>query len=220
MCGRFTRIFQWQDVWAFGCSFRGPAAGLVPSYNVAPKSVVPVMYHDEQGPIAGLMRWWLVPHWSKTAEIRYATFNAKSEEARTKPAFRGPFKHRRCVIPASGFYEWKKIDEKRKQPYYIVRADGGPMYFAGLWDVWNEELRSCTVLTTSPNREMAALHDRMPCVLERDRLAEWLDTEATPSDRAQELLGPAADGVLTACPVDRRVGNSRHDDPGLIQPID
>jgi len=163
------------------------------------------------------MQWWLVPSWSKTPEVQYSTFNAKSEDAATKPAFRAPFRNRRCVIPASGFFEWKKLDDGSKQPYYITRADGKPMYFAGVWDRWHDELDSCAILTVSAKTQMQQLHTRMQCILEVEQLERWMDVHTTDVSAVQPMLHPAPDGVLTMKPVDPRVGNVRNNDPALIE---
>lgn len=220
MCGRFTYFFTWSEIHAQLEAFveslsramrdtAGPAA----SYNAAPKQQVPVLRLDDGQIGPAMMQWWLVPHWSKEATSRYATFNARSETAATTPAFRDSFKRRRCVLPASGFYEWQKTGDKSKQPHYITRADGMPLFFAGLWDCWRDELESCTVLTTTPNEDMRALHDRMPCILEPEDVERWI----TAPDAS--LLRPAADGVLQTWPVSSRVGQVRNNDRSLIDPL-
>jgi putative SOS response-associated peptidase YedK len=114
------------------------------------------------------------------------------------------------VLPVSGFYEWKKDAAGGKQPYYITRADGQPVYFAGLWDCWRDELESCTILTCRPNAEMAKVHSRMPCILEPERIAGWLSPEMEDPEQVAGFLAPAADGVLQMHPVSRRVNNARN----------
>ncbi|MGD1916616.1 MAG: SOS response-associated peptidase [Phycisphaerales bacterium] len=228
MCGRYTYRFTWSQIHeqlsGFGLALEDATlamAGPAARYNVAPTSDVPVLVvrGKAMGPLsAAMMRWWLVPHWAQEASTKYPMFNARSETAATKPAFRGPMKYRRCVLPASGFYEWKKIDDKTKQPHYITRADGEPLLLAGLWDCWRDELESCTILTTSPNAEMATLHDRMPCVLEPGEVAAWVDPEQQDSKQAAGLLRPAPDGLLEIRRVSKRVGNARVDEPSLIEP--
>lgn len=226
MCSRYAYFFLWEDIWIFSEPFRGVSEDLrlnfraaPKTYNAAPKTNVPVLYMDAEGPLVGAMRWWLVPAWSKEPDVKFATFNARSEDAASKPTFRGPLRYRRCVIPASGFYEWKKLDAKTKRPYFITRADESPLFFAGLWDLWNEELASCTILTTTPNAEMEPLHNRMPCILERDELTRWLDPEVTQPADVQPLLRPAADGTLKMHPVSPRIGNVRNNDADLIEPF-
>ena len=242
MCGRYTYRFTWRQIHehltGFGLALEDACvamAGPAARYNVAPTTDVPVLYASQKNwPREGqrmltgdLMRWWLVPHWAREAASKYPMFNARSETAATKPAFRGPMKYHRCVLPASGFYEWKKTEpqpsSKAKQPYYITRADAEPIYLAGLWDHWQDsngnELHSCTILTTTPNAEMATLHDRMPCILEPHELTDWLDPHTHDAARVQPLLRPAPDGLLELTRVSPRVGNARVDDPTLIEPL-
>ncbi len=228
MCGRYTYRFTWSQIHEqlSGCglaldeatlAMTGPAA----RFNVAPTTDVPVIVARSKtlGSLsAAMMRWWLVPHWAQEASTKYPMFNARSATAATKPAFRGPMKYRRCVLPASGFYEWKKIDDKTKQPHYITRADGETLLLAGLWDCGRDELETCTILTTTPNAEMSTLHHRMPCILEASEVGAWMDPTQQDSKLASDMLRPAPDGVLEIHRVSRRVGNARVDEPSLIEP--
>lgn len=226
MCGRFVHEFTWKQLHDYLAVLGVPLTsdftelpGPRPSYNVAPTATVPVIRAVAEGALApAMMRWWLVPSWSKSDQAKYATFNARSEDAASKPAFRSPFRRRRCVVPVSGFYEWQKTDEG-KQPHYIRRADGRPLMFAGLWDRWGE-LESCTILTTVPNAEMKQLHHRMPCILEPEQLAGWCDPELEDLDQIQAKLRPAADGILETHQASMRVNNARTaNDPELTRPI-
>ncbi len=219
MCGRFTHKYTWREVYEFheGISHRFPDEDPAPNYNAPPMAHVPVLCFDESGPYGTMMRWSLVPGWSKTPDTKYSTFNARSEDAATKPTFRSAFKRRRCIIPASGFYEWKKLKDGSKQPYYITRADDDLLYFAGLWECWQDELITCTILTTTPNAEMTALHHRMPCILEREQAEAWCDPELNDVERIQEFLKPAADGLLTMHVVEKRIGNVQNNDARLIE---
>lgn len=237
MCGRLVFLFTWGElntcVSSMNLSLVADSWSLdeIPvNYNAAPTASVPVLRSPQDEQAEGtlelaLLRWWLLPAWSKTPEIRYATFNAKSEGAASKPAFRGPMRRRRCVLPVNGFYEWKKLESGGKRPYYISRADGELMMLAGLWDRWvsqdgGEAIESCTVLTTTPNAEMRAVHDRMPCVLEPEDVGNWCDPRVQDAREAVRVLVPAADGVLAMHEVDPRVGNAReHNDAGLISAI-
>ena len=231
MCGRYTILFTWEEIWRLSTPFWQPLPPLSPRYNVAPKSGVPIIrpFEADDGPKPGgsMARWWLIPRWSRTPDSPFTTFNARSEDAHTKRSFKASFRDRRCVVPASGFYEWKLVDDAGpkpvKQPMYITRADGGPLFFAGLWDLWGdksmEQIESCTVLTTAPNAEMTPVHDRMPCVLEPEEIEAWIDPDLD-VEGARAMLAPAADGVLTMHPVGRAVGNVRNDGPGLILPAD
>ena len=159
MCGRFTQAYTWQEVHDF-YSLTSPARNLQPNYNVAPTQTVNVLVPGSLEMVD--MRWGLVPiWWKKSLKDLPSTFNARSETAHEKPMFRTAFKRNRCLVPASGFYEWKRSG-KEKQPYHIAMASGEPMTFAGLWERWEdpesgEEVRSCTILTTGPNDFMAEI---------------------------------------------------------------
>lgn len=225
MCGRATHHFTWRrihDQLAEFVRWMDPSfaaiGGPEPNYNVAPRSSIPVLTLEDDEFAPEWMQWWLVPHWSETSDIRYATFNARAEDAPKKPAFRTAFKRGRCVVPFSGFYEWHHEDGGSKTPFYIFRADGCPMYMAAISDTWgtgDDRLDSCAILTTSANATMQAVHDRMPCVLEPDQISEWIDPD-TSVDAAHELLGAAPEGTLTMHRVHSRVGNVRNNDAGLI----
>lgn len=229
MCGRYTYKFTWRQIHehlaAFDIALAEAALEMADPparYNVAPTTDVPVLRGSPERDhelTTAMMRWWLVPSWSKEPSTKYPMFNARSEDAAKKPSFRGPFRYRRCVIPASGFYEWKKLGDDTKQPYYITRADEHALYLAGLWDCWRDELESCSILTTTPNAEMAELHHRMPCILESENVWAWLDPAEQDPEAVQGLLRPAADGLLDTRPVSKRVGNTRNDDPTLTDAV-
>ena len=145
--------------------------------------------------------------------------NARSETVAQKPAYRGPIKYRRCLIAADGFYEWKKVDQK-KQPYYITMADGELFAFAGLWEHWQDEasseIESCTILTTRPNEMMATIHDRMPVILAPEHYATWLDTSVQDAAAVTGLLGPYPPELMTAQPVSRFVNKPGNEGPGCV----
>ena len=167
------------------------------------------------------MRWGLIPWWwKKTAKEAPATFNARAESVADKPTFRDAFKRRRCLIPASGYYEWKATPTG-KQPFYITAADGPVLTFAGLWDEWKdpqtgERLRSSTIIVTKANEFTRAIHDRMPVLLGAERFEPWLSGEA-----GTELLQPAPNDALRMWPVSKRVNKSAPDnnDPSLIDEV-
>lgn len=239
MCGRYTHLYTWRQIHdlleGFLTSMHSALASAPdadhtpdPSYNVPPKATVPVVKLDDGALTPAAMQWWLVPHWSKSPDARYATFNARSEDAHTKPAFRSAFRRGRCLIPVSGFYEWQKLTTPgtppKKAPHYITRADNQPLLFAGLCDTWGDPtigppLESCTILTTTPNAEMRSVHDRMPCILEPENAERWLDPDQT-TDEARAFLRPAPDGLLTMHKVGSAVGRVTNNTPSLIEPID
>jgi putative SOS response-associated peptidase YedK len=168
------------------------------------------------------MRWGLVPWWwsKPLKEMKLATFNARAESVAEKPMFRDAFKRKRCLIPASGYYEWQDTPGG-KQPWYFTRADGEAVTTAGLWDEWKdkatgETLKSCTMIITEPNDFVAEVHDRMPVILEQGDFATWL------AGAGNELMKPAANDVLQRWPVSKRVNSSRAsaDDPTLIDRVE
>lgn len=219
MCGRFAiaaprfeRIEQ-----ALGVSF----APLAPRYNIAPTQPVDVVVDEGAHRYAMRpMRWGLVPHWSKEPTTKFSTFNARAETAPAKPAFRDAFRRRRCLIPASGFYEWKTAG-KRKQPLYFTDDSGKGLAFAGLWDHWEgkaDAIDSCTILVGPPNGLVAPVHDRMPVMLDEESFARWLDPQASP-ETLPDLLIPFPAHRMRSWPVDPAVGNARLDNPSLIEPV-
>ena len=165
------------------------------SYNVAPQTFQPVvrLNRDTGQREIVLMRWGLIPYWSKDAKIGYSTINAKAETVATAPAFREAFKRRRCLVPADAFYEWQKLDPKHKQPFAIALASREPYGFAGLWERWKdpqtrEWLETFSIITTDPNQVVAPLHNRMPVIIERKDYARWLGS----GDSGAAAARPAA----------------------------
>lgn len=155
------------------------------------------------------------PSWTKSPDdVRVNLFNARAETAHEKASFKGSLRYKRAIVPASGFYEWKR-EGQTKTPYYLQLAEGEPIGFAGLYDVWRDELLSCTILTTAPNELMATLHDRMPVILSPDDYDRWLDPGVTAPGDVQDLLRPYP-GELRAYPVTCAVNNVRNDGPELV----
>jgi putative SOS response-associated peptidase YedK len=198
-----------------------PAVNLQARYNVCPTDVVDAVIPRETGLAVVPMRWGLIPWWWKKPRKELpATFNARAESVAEKPMFRDAFKRSRCIIPASGYYEWKPTPTG-KQPYYITAADRSPLSIAGLWDQWKdtetgEPVRSCTIIVTDANALAREIHDRMPVLLEPHQIGAWVNGEA-----GTELLRPPADDALRMWPVSRRVNKSTTagDDPTLIDEV-
>jgi len=171
-----------------------------------------------------MMHWGLVPHWAKDVKIGYRMINARAETLAAKPSFREPFQHRRCIVPASGFYEWKK-GAGRRQPYYIQRRDGAPLALAGLWERWEnpaqpgEVMESCTIVTTEANRLVAPLHNRMPAILEREEIDAWFSHHQHAKD-LHALLRSAAEGVLALYPVSEYVNKPGNEGEACVRPKD
>ena len=169
-----------------------------------------------------VMRWGLIPFCAKDEKIGFSTINARAEEVDTKPAFREPFRQRRCLVPVENFYEWQKTG-KGKQPYAVGLKRGGLMALAGLWDTWRssaeERIRSFTIITTPPNQLCAKLHNRMPAVLKPDAWPLWLGEQPAELAKVKALLVPYPSDDMIAWPVSPRVGDVKNNDPGLVEPI-
>jgi putative SOS response-associated peptidase YedK len=219
MCGRYTLFHHEADICA---AFGLDHFPWSPRYNLAPTHLVPILRLPPSSD-AGLervdARWGLIPRWAvEASEFKMLLFNARSETVAEKPAFRDAARSARCAFPASGFYEWRLFNG-RKRPYFIHRRDGAPLLFAGLYAerTHGEPRLSATILTTDANALMRPLHERMPVILERDKLARWLDPRERDIRAFADLFSSRDDDVLEAYPVGIAVGNARIDDSGLVQ---
>lgn len=220
MCGRFTSLLSWPEIVAlFG---PGAAAEMAPDwkprYNAAPTQMLPVIRLNAAGRREiVLLRWGFVPSWSKDPAMGAKLINARAETVAEKPAFRAAFKARRCLVPADGFYEWRRVGS-RKQPYRITFADGAPFAFAGLWERWTkgpEPLETFTIITTTANSLVAPIHDRMPVIIDPADYDAWLEARDTAIPMA--LLEPYPAERMTAYPVGTRVNSPRNDDASVIE---
>ncbi len=217
MCGRFL-LYSSPDTLerTFGLDLGAERPNLEPRYNIAPTQQVAVIGAKDGRRGLARMHWGLVPSWAKDRSIAAKLINARGETAHEKPAFRGAFNARRCLIPADGFYEWA-TDGKAKQPYLLEPAAGGPMAMAGLFERWRDgeghTLWSCTIVTTDASADIRHLHHRMPLILGSDAWDVWLTGQA---EAARNLIGPAAEGTLRFRQVDKRVNNVKNDDAELI----
>ncbi len=190
------------------------------SWNVAPTDLIPAVTIEEGTRRAALYRWGLVPFWAK--EIgSYSTINARAETAASKPAFRVPFRRRRCLIPAEGYYEWQQR-AGGKQPWYIHGVNDELLAFAGLWDRWRrpdgDTLRSAAIVVTDANADTKPIHDRMPVILARKDWERWLDPDNHDTTALAALMRPVPCGQLLAYPVSRRVNSPKNDGPELLEP--
>lgn len=218
MCGRYE-LHHNPDVMALMFEL-GMEPDWLPRYNIAPSQQAPIVRVDRGGMRkASMTRWGLIPHWAKDKSIAYKTINARAETIATTPAYRDAFKKHRCLVPASGFYEWQ-VRGSGKQPYRIGMIDDAPFAFAGLWSRWNDPegqtIDTYTIVTTEPNALTAKVHSRMPVILAREDYARWLDYEIPD---AQALLRPYPADEMRAYPVSSRVGSPKNDAPELIEPI-
>jgi putative SOS response-associated peptidase YedK len=218
MCGRFAFFSPREAILeAFGLDFE-PAGG--PRYNISPTQAVSVIHLDKAGSIVSdTCRWGLVPFWAKDPAIGSRMINARAETLADKPAYRQAFARRRCLVLASGFYEWH-TDESGKWPWFISRRDGDVFAMAGLWETWGkgkrEDLRSCAVITAPANDFMQRLHHRMPVIMSRENMHEWLKQDAPADDLKQMLLGEQS-AELQAWRVDRKVNNPVNEGAELIE---
>ena len=229
MCGRFVSATPPDQVAAY-FGTEAPEALLEPSYNVAPTNDVYAVLADGSARHLDAFHWGLVPLWAKDPKIGSKMINARAETLAAKNAYKAAFKRRRCLIPADGFYEWRKDPDAppraKKQPFFIHRPDGEPYAFAGLWEVWRgpdkdqEPLRSCTIVTTWPNEVMASIHDRMPVILPESTWDTWLDRDNDDLDLLGKLLVPLAPGLTVMHPVSTQVNNVRNKGPELVAEID
>lgn len=220
MCGRYNLITDAKaliDFFEIEHSLI-EASGLKPRYNIAPSQDVPIVRDTGNGRELTFARWGLVPHWSKEEKPKYSTINARAETVAEKPTYREAFKRKRCLIPATGFFEWARVDDQ-KIPHHIQFPDGELFAFAGLWDHWDKEgegFDSCSIIVTSANQTMQPIHDRMPVILNVSQYNTWLNTRNYNRVQLEALLVPYS-GSLEAYPVSRHVNSPRHDDPDCIE---
>jgi len=254
MCGRYASARKRQDLLEeFRIDRDRVTDDLEPDYNVAPtKPVYAVLTRDRRGPDESggppeqrgaetgtgvarelrVVRWGLVPFWAKDPSIGSRMINARVETVDSKPAFRRAFAKRRCLLPADGFYEWMKVSDQgkvRKQPYYIHRADGGVLAFAGLYELWRDRsvpedhqqawLWTSVIITTSAPDEEGRIHERMPMVIDPARWGDWLDPANGDAAHVHALLAPAAASGLASYPVGTAVNYVRNNGPALIEPL-
>jgi len=227
MCGRFTNQYTWRelaDLYRITEPYIHPISNLEPRFNFAPMQGGVVVRLGKEGrrePV--MMRWGLVPSWSKDDKAGAAMINAKAETVAEKPAYRAAFKARPCLVVADGFYEWAKVGPKEKQPYFLTTKGRAPFAFAGLWDWWraqeapNDEprLETFTILTTEPNALCAPIHNRMPVILGRDDWSGWLGTV----DERKSLLRSFPAERMECWPVGKAVGNVRNEEAPLIERV-
>jgi putative SOS response-associated peptidase YedK len=221
MCGRYTLTIDPSELME---RFNLTSADTVttPRYNIAPTQNVAVIY-DASPPTLSAARWGLIPSWSKDASIGARMINARAETLDEKPAFRSLLKKKRCLIPADGFYEWRKNADDTKTPMRIMLKDGAPFALAGLWDVWKtpegEWIKTCTIITTSPNALMEQIHNRMPVLLTTEAEADWLNKANDDPGYLKSLLQPYAADKMKAYEVSRRVNAPKNDDPQVIDAV-
>ncbi len=222
MCGRFVLV---ADPNAIQQAFNLDAANVVdfaPRYNIAPTQYVPVITNEQPRQLS-MLKWGLVPSWAKEEAIGNKMINARADGLAEKPSFRNAFKRRRCIVPASGFYEWQKGEGKTKTPMFIHLKDQDVFGLAGLWEVWNsaqgDEVHTFTIITTDANEFMAPIHNRMPVILHKQDYDQWLEPKEVRAESLLLLLKPFEADQMTAYEVSRAVNTPSIDEPDLIQPV-
>jgi putative SOS response-associated peptidase YedK len=234
MCGRFGLIHSWEEIHvAYGLV--STSFVLPPRYNIAPSQEIVAIIRaasregggggDALARAPALLRWGLVPAWAKDPRMGARMINARAETIAEKPSFRAAFRRRRCVIPASGFYEWQVTGSGPKQPVWISRSDSGLISFAGLWEAWlgpdGSELETATIVTTEANETLRPFHHRMPVILNSDSFDTWLGNgteDRFDREAAGELLHPAPEDTVRVVPVGRAVNDIRNNSAELLTP--
>jgi putative SOS response-associated peptidase YedK len=217
MCGRFTQLFMWSELIALYNLTNNSIPNLRASWNIAPTQDVGVIVAEDGSWIYKTMRWGLVPMWAKDLKIGNRAINARIETATTKPLFRGAWTSRRCLIPASGFYEWRSVEvpgkaKPAKLPFYISRSDDLPLTFAGLWERRKDGMLSCTILTTEACGGIRDLHTRMPVILASQDFEPWLGGAAPTVD--QEI-----DATVKVTPVSPKMNSPKYNRPDCIEAL-
>lgn len=213
MCGRVT-LRRPEKVRLERLDTR-PLFGTEPRYNIAPTQNLWAVTETNEERSLGELKWGLIPSWSKKPT---GFINARAETLETKPSFKEAFERRRCLIPADGFYEWEKLG-KAKQPHYFQMREGAPFFLAGIWDEWQFDgtsIKTCAIVTTTPNKLLATIHDRMPVILPKEACNEWLRSNAKLSEM-RELLIPLPESEMQGFPVSPEVNGAEADHPGLVE---
>ncbi len=220
MCGRFTQAMTWQEMHdLYSLSPTVPPTNMEPRYNGAPTQLFAVCRTDIEGAkTLSMLRWGLVPFWSKDKKIASRLINARSETFRSKPSFRAAAKARRCLVPANGWFEWKPTGG-RKQPYFISRKDGLPISFAGLWERWQREdevLETFTILTRDADPQLSNVHHRQPVIMPQALHATWIDPTLPPGDVSELVSSPLTEKFCVR-PVGLQVNSVRNNHPGILE---
>lgn len=224
MCGRFSLATDIEELQAeFPFIDEGfDDVVLKPRYNIAPSQICPVIVNDEGAIRLQNFIWGLVPHWAKDKSIGYRMINARSETVEEKPSYKKPFRTRRCLVPADGFYEWKREGKGKKRPFRFMMKDRKPFVFAGLWERWNkdvEPLYTFTIITCDANDIMKPVHDRMPAILPETNREIWLDDKSNTRE-LKELLVPYDSSRMSMYRVSDIVNSWKNDVPECIEPVE
>jgi putative SOS response-associated peptidase YedK len=224
MCGRFTLTATVDElIDRFDIEYFTEQESYEPNYNIAPSQAVIAVINNGQNNKMGYLKWGLVPSWAKDPSVGNRLINARSESLQEKPSFRIPFQKKRCLIVADSFYEWKRIEDKKKIPMRIKLKSNQLFAMAGLWESWKtpegKSLFTCTVITTSPNQLVKDIHDRMPVILQPKDEKKWLDPRIQDPQILQPLLVPLPEGLMDVYEVSSMVNSPKHNSIDLIQKI-
>lgn len=221
MCGRFVLKDSIKDLSSCFQIENSDDLFLEPRYNIYPGQNVPVIVYIRYRRYL-MMRWGLVPSWSNDPLIGFQMINARAETLTQKPSFKNSFKKQRCIIPCSGFYEWKKLDNKTKTPYHIRLKNGYPFALAGLWDEWKKDggnLTTFTIITTVANSIIEPVHNRMPVILKPENYDTWLDPAINDMDEVISMLRPYSSEEMELYEVSNFVNSPKNDSPQCIEPV-
>ncbi len=223
MCGRYT-LYETEDLGERFKLAARPQFVSQDNYNVAPRQRLPIVYQEDENRVAELMQWGFIPFWAKDPSKERRPINTRAESAFTSPMWREAAKSHRALVPARGFYEWRKAADNRKVPYFIRPKDQELFAFAGLYSVWNDveghPLYTFSIITTRANKDMEPIHDRMPVILSPEQEALWLDPAHRDQALLAELLEPYEDDRLTIIEVSKDVNSPRNNDKHLIEAVD
>jgi putative SOS response-associated peptidase YedK len=224
MCGRFASKGQAKDIEKEFKVGKLNELSFAPRYNIAPAQMVPAILEADGERAARELRWGLIPSWAKDETIGNKLINARAETLAEKPSFKNAFRSRRCIIPASGFYEWAKKGASAKQPFYFYLKEKEVFGFAGLWEEWldkesGESVETCTIVTTEANAVLEPVHDRMPVILKAEDYDRWLDANFKDTGKLQNLLLPYPAEEMAAHVVGKAVNSPVYDSPELIEQL-
>lgn len=217
MCCRYCVVAS--DFKTWGVQENIP--GFSDNFNAAPGARLPVLVKESPLHVE-LMKWGLIPHWSKTSMVKFSTMNARAETITTSPTYKDAFLHHRCLVPCNGFYEWRKNDDGTKTPFFIHLINQTSFAMAGIWDTWKDaegkEMKTYSVVTTTPNELMSSIHNRMPVILSKDDEDNWLDT-TIPHTEALSLLKPFNSSYMEAYKISDRVNSVKNNNQDLTKRI-
>jgi putative SOS response-associated peptidase YedK len=222
MCGRYTLFKDNQELAKRYNLAKAP--DYKTNYNITPGQIMPIIKSENSSLTATMMKWGLVPKWAKDPKIGYKLINARADTIFEKPIWKNLILHKRCLVPFNGFYEWQRDIKEQKQPYYIHPKKQAIASFAGIWEVFSDtegqNWHTYAIITTSPNQEMSAVHDRMPVILKPNQEASWLDPSLDNPQDIQQFFKPLTDGDLEVYKVSKDVNSPRHNSQELIYALD